>query len=228
MVTIHDGMVIDGNVAVPAIYPGPLLIVPFARTISKGGTTAIVDEARRLGLLGETTDFTGGSVMPGARAGKLTLVVEGVTYDLTGSPDLVVPCGGGRCEAEAGAPQAFAAFWQELAFLDPWVGSELGPTRQYDAERLAVLLQAPARPEPGLEQPLVTWPLEATFHEIGVDFPGVAGARCVTLAGDELEAVLPVLIGANQLTVFVDAVDTLKSALAVVVVPGAESPCADS
>lgn len=90
-----------------------------------------------------------------------------------------------------------------------------------------MLLTAPAQPEPGLEQQLATWPLEETFHEVGVDFPGVAGARCITLNGDDLEAVLPVLIGANQLTVFNDAVDTTKSALAVVVVPGADSPCPD-
>lgn len=132
MLTVKDGVAIDGNVAVPAIYPGPLLIVPFARTISEAGIAAIVDEARRLGLLGEVTDFTGGSAMPGSRVGQLRLVVDGVTYDLVGNPDLVAPCGGGRCEAEAGSPQAFAAFWQELTFLDPWVGPELGALGQYE------------------------------------------------------------------------------------------------
>lgn len=227
MLTINDGLVIDGNVAVPAIYPGPLLIVPFARTISDAGMAAIVDEARRLGLLGEVTDFTGGAAMPGGRVGQLRLVVDGVTYDLVGNPELVVPCGGDRCQAEAGSPQAFAAFWQELSFLDPWVGPELGAIGQYEPERVAVLLTAPARPEPGLEQQLATWPLEETFHEIGVELPGVAGARCITLSEEDLEAVLPVLMGANQLTVFNDAVDTFKSAMAVVVVAGAGSPCPD-
>ncbi|MGI8928416.1 MAG: hypothetical protein ACR2H0_02960 [Candidatus Limnocylindrales bacterium] len=227
MLTINDGIVIDGNVAVPAIYPGPMLIVPFSRTISEAGIAAIIGEARRLGLLGEVTDFTGGSALPGSRVGQLRLVVDGVTYDLVGNPDLVVPCGGGRCEAQQGSPQAFAAFWQELTFLDPWLGSELGATGQHEPERVAVLFTDPARPEPGLEQRLATWPLDGTFHEIGVELPGVDGARCVTLSEHDLEAVLPVLMGANQLTVFNDTVDTFKSALAVVLVPGADSPCPD-
>lgn len=227
MLTIKDGIAIDGNVAIPAIYPGPLLIVPFARSVSEAGVTAIVDEARRLGLLGDVTDFTGGSAMPGSRLGQLRLVVDGVTYDVIGDPDLVIRCDGARCDAEMGSPEAFAAFWQELSYLDGWLGGELGATGQYQPERVAVLLTAPARPEPGLEQPLATWPLDVTFHEIGVEFPGLTGARCATLSGDDLDAVLPVLIGANQLTVFHDTVDTTKSAIAVVVVPGADSPCPD-
>lgn len=227
MLTIKDGIAIDGNVAVPAIYPGPLLIVPFSRSISAAGIAAIVDEARRLGLLGDVTDFTGDSVMPGSRVGQIRLVVDGLTYDLVGNPDLAVRCGGARCQADAGSPEAFGAFWQELTFLDSWVGTELGAPGQYTPERLAVLFTDPARPEPGLEQQLATWPLDETFHVIGVDFPGQAGARCVTLSGDDLDTVLPVLLRANQLTVFNDTVDTLRSAIAVVVVPGADSPCPD-
>lgn len=227
MLTISDGVVIDGNVAVPAIYPGPLLIVPFARSISEAGVADIIEEARRLGLLGEVKDFTGGAAAPGARAGQLRLVVDGVSYDLVGNPDLSVPCAGVRCEADAGSPEAFAAFWQELTSLDAWLGGELGAPGQHEPERVAVLLTDPARPEPSLEQQLATWPLAGTFHEIGVEFPGLVGVRCVTLSGEDLDVVLPVLLGANQLTIFNDAVDTFKSALAVVVVPGAESPCPD-
>ncbi len=226
MLTIDQGIAIDGNVAVPAIYPGPLLILPNARQISEAGIAAIVDEAQRLGLLGEVTDFTGGGAMPGARFGQLRIVVDGVVHDLVGNPDAVVRCQGGRCEAEVGSPEAFAAFWQELSFLDPWLGGQLGAPVVYEPERLAVLFIQPA-PEPGLEQQLATWPLDQTFHEIGIEFPGQQGLRCVTLAGEDLEQVMPVLRGANQLTVFHDSVDTQRSAMAVVVVPGAESPCPD-
>lgn len=225
--TINDGILIDGNVAVPAIYPGPLLIVPFARSISEAGVAAIVDEARRLGLLADVTDFTGASAAPGSRLAQLILVVDGVTYDLVGDPERTIQCVTVPCEAAPGTPEAFAAFWQELTLLDGWLGGELGPLGQYEPERVAVLLTAPARPEPGLEQQLATWPLDVTFHEIGVEFPDLDGARCITLSGDDLAAVFPVLRGANQLTVFHDTVDTTKSAVAVVVVPGAESPCPD-
>jgi hypothetical protein len=221
--TISDGTVIDGNVAVPAIYPGPLLIVPSARSISDAGIVAIVDEARRLGLLGDVTDFADGP-MPGSRLGQLLLTVDGVTHELVGDPDRIVQCGD---ECPPGTPEAFAAFWQELLFLDPWVGAELGAPDQYEPERVAVLLTPPARPEPGLEQPLATWPLDESFADLGVEFPGQPASRCATLKGEDLEKVLPVLIAANQLTVFHDIVDGQVSLVAVVVVPGAESPCPD-
>src|SRR5687768_1997164 len=37
VLTIKDGVAVDGNVAVPAIFPGPLVIVPNARPISTDG-----------------------------------------------------------------------------------------------------------------------------------------------------------------------------------------------
>lgn len=223
--TIAEGIAIDGNVAVPAIYPGPLLIVPNARQISDAGIAAIVDEARRLGLLGAVTDFTGGGVMPGGRVGQLQIVVDDVTYDLVGNPDAAVRCQGGRCAAEVGSVEAFAAFWQQLSFLDPWLGDELGPTIAYDPERLAVLFSDPAPPEPGLGQQPATWPLDEAFAAIGVEYPGRPGSRCVTLTGEDVATALPLLRAANQLTVFLDTVDDQRSAMALVVVPGAESPC---
>lgn len=226
MLTIDHGVAIDGNVAVPAIYPGPLLIVPNARSISDAGIAAIVDEARRLGLLADVTDFTGAGATPGARLGQLRIEADGVTYDLIGNPDTAACLQGGRCEADVGSPEAFAAFWQELSFLDPWLGGELGASTPYSPERVAMLLTDPAAPEPGLEAQRVPWPLD-TFLDDGIEFPGQAGARCLTLAGEDLGTALPVLLAANQLTIFIDGVDTQKSAVAVVVVPGEESPCPD-
>ena len=111
--------------------------------------------------------------------------------------------------------------------LDRWLDGELGASDAYAPERVAVLFTAPARPEPGLPQRPVTWPLAGSFDQMGDEFPGEAGARCLTLTGDDLAAVLPVLEAANQLTVFHDEVDGQRSASAVVVVPGAESPCGD-
>jgi hypothetical protein len=49
----------------------------------------------------------------------------------------------------------------------------------------------------------------------------------VTLAGEDLATTLPVLLGANQITIFNDELDGQRSAVAVVVTPGAESPCPD-
>ena len=226
LLTIDSNQAIDGNVAIPAIFPGPLLIVPSARSITDAGNELIIDEARRLGLLGDITDFTGDGLMPGARAGNLQMIVDGVTHDLIGNPDLVVPCTGGQCQVDEGSPQAFAAFWQELLYLDPWVGGELGPSAHYQPERVAVLFTAPADGQ-GMQQQQVAWPLDENFETVGVEFPGQENGRCRTYSGDELADVLPILQDANQLTIFHDAVDGMRSAVAVVVVPGEESPCPD-
>jgi hypothetical protein len=226
LATISDGLAIDGNVAVPAIYPGPLLIVPFARTITELGTDSIAAEAERLGLLSGETDFTGGNAPPGSRLGNLVMVIDGVTYELVGNPDVTTPCSGDECNDMPGTPEAYAAFWQELTQLDPWLASELGPLEDYTPERVAVLLYPP-QPAEGVVPDQQAWPLDAPFSETGVSYPGEEGANCVTLAGDDLDAVLPALVDGNELTIFHDSADEQRQAKAVVVVPGAPSPCPD-
>jgi hypothetical protein len=52
-VTISDGQFIDGNIAIPAIYPGPIYLGPQSRPISDAGIAAIVAEARKDGLLAD-------------------------------------------------------------------------------------------------------------------------------------------------------------------------------
>lgn len=228
MLTISEGKVIDGNVAVPAIYPGPLLILPFEREITADGQLSVVDEARRLGLLSDATDFTGDGVAPGSQLGHIELVVDGVRRELVGDPGLSVPCDAqNRCVADPATPAAFAAFWQQLSYLDGWIANELGPTLTYQPERLAVLVQ-PALPDPdGLQRQVVAWPLDTDFAEFGQPFAANPDMRCATVAGDELEILLPVLNAANQLTVFIDGQDAAGSLVARAVVPGEPSPCAD-
>lgn len=228
VLTIADGTVIDGNVAIPMIYPGPLVVVPNARWISDAGIAAIIDEATRLGLLTDRTDFTGGGVMPGGRSGQLELLVDGVRRILTGNPDVAPACTRPPCDAAPGSPAAFAAFWAELTNLDPLLGGELGAFVPFQPERIALLFTAPVPAEPGLGQPQVPWPLDSTFDAVGVEFPGQQGARCVTLSGDDLAALWPALLSANQLTTFVDNADSSRSFVVAVLVPGEDSPCPDA
>src|SRR5688500_11877564 len=228
MLTISEGSVIDGNVAVPAIYPGPLLILPFEREITADGQSSVVDEARRLGLLGDASDFTGGQAAPGSVLGHIELIVDGVTRELVGHPGLSVPCDSeNRCLADPQTPEAFAAFWQQLSYLDGWIADELGPTSTYQPERLAVLVQ-PAQPDPdGLAPQIVTWRLQADVADFGQPLGGNPDLRCATVTGDDLEVLLPTLNAANQLTVFIDGQDAAGSLLARAVVPGEASPCED-
>ncbi len=228
MLTIADGMLLDGNVAIPAIYPGPLMISPIARTISEEGIATLIDEARALGLLGEETDFTGGGIMPGGQTAQIEIVVDGQSRVLSGDPQISVPCNSdGRCPAEPGTPEAFAAFWQELMNSQTLLEGALGPVVDYEPERVAILFTAPPPEEPGLSPEPVEWPLDTPLAETGVEFPGEEGMRCVTLEGEDLAAVLPILQAGNALTTVVDADDTQAGLSVRVLVPGDESPCPD-
>jgi hypothetical protein len=225
MATVADGVFLDGNVAIDMIFPGPLTILPIARQITPNGIALLIAEARRLGLLSDTTDFTGGQPMPGARLGQLQLVVDGVTYNLTGNPDLAIQCVRAPCEAAPGTPEAFAAFWQELSLAGTWLDAELGPSQQYVPDRVALLLTPP--PNQDMANQLVDWPFDTPLAESGVAFPGEAGDRCVTLSGEALDAIWPTLRDGNQLTVFADSAGTQAAPVVRVLVPGDESPCPD-
>jgi hypothetical protein len=226
MLTVSDGLLLDGNVAIDMIFPGPLTILPIARQITPNGIAMLIDEARRLGLLSDTTDFTGGQPMPGARVAQLQLVVDGVTYNLTGNADGAIQCVRAPCEAPPGTPQAFAAFWQELSLAETWLEPELGPSQQYVPDRVALLLTPPA--DQAMPNQRADWPFDTPLAEAGVAFPGEAGDRCVTLSGEALDAIWPTLRDGNQLTVFVDSAGTQASPVVRVLVPGDESPCPDN
>ncbi|HUP82722.1 MAG TPA: hypothetical protein VM284_00855, partial [Candidatus Limnocylindria bacterium] len=226
MLTVADGILLDGNVAIDMIFPGPLTVLPIARPITAEGIAAIVAEAQRLGLLTGMTDYTGDHAMPGARLGRIQLIVDGVTYNLTGNPDAMIVCVRAPCEAAPGTPEAFAAFWQELNMAGTWLEPELGPVQEFLPESVALLLTAPTAQ--GMPNQMVEWPFDTALADAGAEFPGEEGARCVTLSGDALAAVWPQLRDGNQLTVFVDGDGTQAAPLVRVLVPGDESPCPDA
>ncbi len=224
--TVADGLLLDGNVAIDMIFPGPLTILPIARQITPAGIQMLVEEARRLGLLSDTSDYTGGGPMPGARLAQLQLIIDGVTYNLTGNPDVAIQCVRAPCEAAPGTPEAFAAFWQELTLAETWLEPELGPSQQYVPDRVALLLTPPTAQ--GMPNQPTDWPFDTPLAEAGVAFPGETGDRCVTLSGEALDAIWPTLRDGNQLTVFVDSAGTQASPIVRVLVPGDESPCPDN
>ena len=223
--TVSEGVLYDGNVAIDMIFPGPITIVPYARTISEAGIAALIDEARRLGMLDGNGDFTGGQQMPGARLAQVELVIDGQAYTLTGNPDAMIVCVRAPCEAPPGTPEAFGAFWQGLTMAGAWLESELGPVQDWMPERVALLLTAPtAQDMPA--QP-AEWPFDTSIAEAGIAYPGEEGDRCVTLTTDALAALWPILRDANQLTVLVDQQGNQAAPVVRVLVPGDESPCPD-
>jgi hypothetical protein len=230
LLTVSEGEAIDGNVAVPAIYPGPLLIMPNVRTISVTGQAALVEQARELGLLDGTTDFTADRLAPGAPTAHILFIIDGARVELVGDPTALVRCPDGdptRCFPDAGTPEAFGWYWQRISFLDAWLEAELGPAAVYSPERLAVVTMAPTHED---EQFVTTvdWPLDTPFADFGQPVPLGEQARCATISGAlDLDALLPVVRDANELTRFVDEQGVERSLLVRVLVPDEPSPCAD-
>ncbi len=216
--TISNGQFIDGMVAVPAIYPGPLWIDPSVSTISSKGQDQIVSTARALGLLGDRTDFTDRQ-LAGARISHIEMIVDGKTYQLTGPGDVAA-----SSSPVPGTPDAFNAFWTDVTSLGIWLSAELGQSTPYEPDRLALLAMPPTQPADGITANEVKWPLPTPFSAFGTAM-GNQTFRCAVVSGADLASLEPVVKQANALTRFVDSAGVKDSLVVRVMVPGEPSPC---
>jgi len=219
LATISDGKFIDGMVAVPAIYPGPLWVGPSVRTISAKGIDAIIAEARKQGLLGTKADFVE-TPKPGAQLGHLLLVVDGKQYELTGDPAAAAS----DSAPVPGTAAAFATFWQKVTSLSMWLPDELGQSSSYEPDRLAVLALPPTQETNGITPSEVPWPLATPFSAFGTAM-GNDTSRCAVVSGADLGKLEPVIKQSNQLTRFVDSLGARDSVQVRVMVPGEPNPC---
>lgn len=219
--TISDGQFIDGMVAVPAIYPGPLWIDPSVQSISAKGIDTIVAEARKLGLLGDKSDFID-TPRAGSVVGHIKLIVDGKTFDLSGESDAAAVSG---LVPAAGTSAAFSLFWQEITGLAQWLPGELGLSAPYEPERLALLAQTPKTDTSGIKPNEVLWPLATPFASFGSAM-GSDTNRCAVVSGADLAKLEPLVKQSNQLTLFVDNTRVKDSLQVRVLVPGEQGPCA--
>jgi hypothetical protein len=218
-VTIADGQYIDGRVAVPMIYPGPLYIGLSERSISANGISAIAAEARADGLLGDKSDFSA-SALVGSITAHIRLVVDGVTRDLTGP----LPTDASTTFTAPGTASAFTAFWNRLGTIDTWLSAELGQSETYPPARIAVLVAPPADAPAAITVKEVAWPLASPFSTFGAPFGGSV-YRCAAVTGGDLAKLLPVVQASNALTRFVDSTGAKMSLQVRVLLPGEASPC---
>ena len=219
--TISDGVFIDGLIAVPAIYPGPLYVEPTAQTISQAGIDAVVAEARKQGLLDGKVDFRA-SLAVGAVSARLEMVIDGKTYELSGDPAALDKC---NCSPAPGTPEAFASFWQKLTSLGLWLADDLGTSNSYMPDRLAVLAMPPSGHDAnGITPTQTAWPLTTPFSRFGTPL-GNDTFRCAVVSGADLAALLPVVRQSNQLTRFTDSENTIDSLQVRALVPNEPSPC---
>lgn len=218
--TVSGGQFIDGMVAIPMIYPGPIYAGLSARSISAAGIDAIIAEARTDGLLGDKSDFNE-TAMPGSITAHIEIVGGGVAHDLTGS----LPSGGTTSAAAPGTADAFHAFWNRISSLGIWLNADLGQSSPYSPASIAVMLTPPAQTPTDLKVHETVWPLTGTFASFGIPM-GNGGSRCATVSGSDLGKLLPVVQASNQLTRFVDSSGTKMSLQVRVLVPGDAGPCA--
>ena len=218
-VTIADGEYIDGRVAIPAIYPGPLYVGLSERPISANGIAAIVSEARADGLLDGAVDFSG-ITAPGSITAHIRLVVDGVAHDLAGP----IPTDGTTTTTAPGTASAFSAFWNRIGTIETWLPAELGQSQPYLPASLAVLLTPPADASGGIAPTETPWPLASPVGTFGQPVGGSV-YRCAVVTGADLAKLLPAVQAANALTRFVDSTAARTSLQVRALLPGEASPC---
>jgi len=229
MVVTADGRVLTQGPMVET-YPGPLVAPIVERQISPKGVAALLQAAKDAGILRPDGDFTGGGLPPGAAAGRLRIVADGVTFDLVGDTNAAVPCPPTETcpQPVSGTPAAFATFWYRLLDMASWLQPELGPEAEHTPGSYAVIVAGP--PEPWQGATPVVWPVaEPALDTFGKPVRGEPGTRCGIASGDLAAALRPVFTGATQLTPFVATASASATHGLTVrpLLPGDEDPCAN-
>jgi hypothetical protein len=218
-VTISDGQFIDGNIAIPTIYPGPIYSGPQSRPISEAGITAIVAEARKDGLLADKTDFAADAA-PGSITTHIELRIDGVTRELTGP----LPTGLVPDSAAPGTPAAYQRFWNQITSINSWLAADLGQGKSFTPTSLAVLVTPPTDATAGIAANEKPWPLTSTFATFGKPHGGSV-YRCATVTGSDAVTLLAVVVDSNQLTHFIDSAGAKASLQVRAMLPGESDPC---
>ena len=207
--------------AVPAIFPGPLVMPLFGSQVSDAGRAQILAWADELGLLSGKTDFTGDGSLPGGITGKIELTVDGRLVALTGLPDAA------SADPRPGSPEAFGELWRRISSLPQTLPGELGPEVPYTPTAYAILVGPPPAPQDGMTSGVMDWPLETPLATFG-DPVQDGTYRCGLVAGDDAATLTPALAQANQLTMWTqDPEFSVAYGLTVRPIVAGENPCAE-
>ena len=205
--------------AVPAIFPGPLVMPLFASQVSDAGRAQILAWADELGLLSGKTDFTGEGGLMGGITGQIELTVDGGLVALRGLPDAASP------DPKPGSPEAFGELWRRVASLPQTLPGELGPEQPYTPTAYAILVGEPPAPQDGLPVNVMDWPLDTPLATFGGPVANNS-ARCGLVEGEDAATLTPALAQANQLTQWVqDPEMSATYGLTVRPIVAGENPC---
>lgn len=209
-VAITSGGVVVAPGAVPAIYPGPLLMPLWGRQLTENGWAKIVARAKALGLLVQDGNFAGDAAMPGAALGRIDIFADGRTWTITGDPNSQIMCITTPCDPGPGTPPAFGSFWRAVSDLAAWMPGDLGKEAPYRPGAFALLIGPAPVAEAGVMPGIADWPLDAALATFG-DPVANTGRRCAIVAGADADALRPALEAANQLTQWVQDPSTSAS-----------------
>jgi hypothetical protein len=200
LVITGSGLVVTPG-AVPAIFPGPLVVPLIGRTITDSGRAKILRLATDLGLIGRQTDFTANGGLPGGITAHVEITVDGRLVTLSGSPDATIQCVAAPCNPAPATPEAFGTFWRQL--LDPtaWLGSELGTGTPYTPTVYSILVGSPPDPDPNRGASIADWPLDASLATYGTAVAN-GQARCATVTGDVAATLGRAFAKANALSMW--------------------------
>lgn len=200
----------DGSAVTPGpqieIYPGPALPNMTARRIGPAGLEAILRAAGDAGLLGPSRAIALHGVADAATT-TFTLVRDGVTHRISVYALDAAAHDPGQSLAQRAQAARLATFRDALGDLPRWLPKgSIGPERPYPPSALLAFAtpsqgpkDLPVAPPAEAQRPVV-WPLATPLARFGMPFTGLPGVRCGEVTGPDLQALLPALRGANELT----------------------------
>ena len=200
-----DGRVITQG-PVLAIYPGPFMPNLQERTLSPEALDRLIALAREKDLLKDVRyDFPG---IADAADTVLEINLDGKSYRLTAYALAEAGMEGEIAPAVEVPPADKAGRTAMREFIDALMAipetDYVDQPHAYEFEALRLYVKPAEIVEnsefPG-EQPPIAWPLDdLATAGTAIDNPSVD--RCLVVDGDDLATVLPLLQGANQLSVF--------------------------
>lgn len=196
---LGDGrLVVSGPVI--EIYPGPALPNLQVTRLSEAGVQAILEEAERAGLLDGDASYDYPCITD-VPTTTFTVVVEGRTttvsaYALGFEDQMTADCPDVDVESRA----ALFEFWTKLGDLESWLPEgSVGQTGSYTPQEMRVYVTSYLG-DPELEQEPAEWPLDGSLATFGEPDPNLADYRCGVVNDEDLDALLPLAEGSNQLT----------------------------
>jgi hypothetical protein len=197
-----DGSVITEG-PIPMIYPGPALPNLLVRTISEAGIQKLLTLAGDAGLLGPDAAYDGTGIADATTA-QFTVVARGSRHTVTAYALGEDAMDTGLDPATAAARARLRQFATALTGLDATLGSgNTSPDSayRYDEVRIYVTPGAPESGDATISRDPLAWPLSIPLASFGQPVQDVrAGARCGSVGGADLDALMPLMERATQIT----------------------------